>query len=296
MGSRLLYGLIIWPISRLPYPLLYAFSDFAFFMLYHVVGYRKKVVRANLRGAFPEWDDTRVKTIERRFYRHFADVVVEALKNFSVREKEVQARMIHENPEIINAFAQQDRSTVLCGGHQNNWELWGVSAGLAFDAHVLAIYKRLSNAFFDQKMRDSRGQFGLNLVATRDVSMEMKRLEQTPTCTVYGFDQSPANPQKAYWLNFLGRETACFYGPEKFAREHNSPVIFGHVYKVKRGHYRVRYEVLFERPAETEYGEITRAINRTLERDIRENPEYWLWTHRRWKHQRPEGVPLDERD
>ena len=294
MGSRILYYGVIIPISLLPHPLLYALSNFVYLVMYRLIGYRKEVVSANLRGAFPDRSADELNKIERKFYRHFCDLVLESLKNFTISERQASKRMHHINPEVINDYAAQGRSTILSGGHYNNWELWAVEAGTTLDPLIVGIYKRLSNAYFDKKMRDTRGRHGLKLIPTKEVAREMENLKGTITTSVYAIDQSPANPKRAYWMNFLGRETACFYGPEKYAQKDNSPVIFAHTRKVKRGYYEVEYEVVFDQPENTEYGEIIRTVNRMLEKDIREVPEYWLWTHRRWKHTRPEGNELDQ--
>lgn len=295
MGSALLYYLVIKPISLLPYPLLYLVSDLTRLIVYRAVGYRRKVVASNIAGAFPDLSPRERVAIERKFYKHFCDLIVESLKNFSITEKQARKRMVERNPEVINRYASQGISTVMCGGHFNNWELWAVEAGLSLDPLVVGIYKRLSNPFFDKKMKDSRSKFGLMMIPTKEVGKEMKRLKDTVKTTVYAIDQSPANPQKAYWMYFLGRETACYYGPEKYARDHRSPVLFARIHKVKRGHYEVEYEPVMDRPEDAEYGEVIHAVQRMLEKDVRKWPEYWLWTHKRWKHQRPENVVLDDR-
>lgn len=293
MGSRILYYGVIVPISLLPHPLLHGLSNFVFLIMYRVVGYRKQVVGDNLRGAFPEKSAEEIKAIERKFYRHFCDLILESLKNFTISEKQAKKRMIHRNPEIINNYAAQGRSSILVGGHYNNWELWAVEAGTTLDPLVVAIYKRLSNAYFDKKMRDSRGRHGLHLIPTKEVGLQLKALKDTVKTTVYAIDQSPANPRKAYWMTFMGRETACYYGPEKYAREGNAPVIYAHCYKMKRGYYEVEYEVLFDQPENAEYGEVIREAGRMLEKTIHKAPEFWLWSHRRWKHSRPTECDLD---
>ena len=169
MGSALLYYLVIKPISLLPYPLLYLVSDLTRLIVYRVVGYRRKVVASNIAGAFPDLSPRERVAIERKFYKHFCDLIVESLKNFSITEKQARKRMVERNPEVINRYASQGISTVMCGGHFNNWELWAVEAGLSLDPLVVGIYKRLSNPFFDKKMKDSRSKFGLMMIPTKEV-------------------------------------------------------------------------------------------------------------------------------
>ena len=285
--SSILYHLVIKPISLLPYPLLYGFSDFFFIVFYYLVGYRKKVVTSNLRRSFPEKSEAEIKQIRRKFYRHFCDIVFESLKNFSIKPQDAQARMKQVGAEIFDKYYKQGKSVILCGGHMGNWELWAVASPAHFKHELVAIYKRLSNAFFDDKMRESRGRFGLKMVPTREIGNYLKDNPNNLTVTVFGFDQSPSNPEKCVWVNFLNQETAALFGAEKYAQQYNSPIVFGHLRKIKRGYYEVEYTLVTEEPLKTEFGEITQKLHTILEADIRKNPEIWLWSHKRWKHKRP---------
>ncbi|NQX92676.1 MAG: lysophospholipid acyltransferase family protein [Flavobacteriales bacterium] len=157
----------------------------------------------------------------------------------------------------------------------------------------MAIYKKLNNAFFDDKMRKSRGKFGLEMIPTKEASAWMKGHMEHPKVVVYGTDQSPANPQKSFWTMWLNQETAMYYGIDNHARKYNMVVVFGSLRKVKRGHYKVVYSLVVENPEEHNSGEIVKKANGMLEQDIIQNPQYWLWTHKRWKHKRPDGVPLN---
>lgn len=285
--SAILYWLIIKPISLLPYPLLYGFSNFLFLILYRLIGYRKEVVRSNLKGCFPAKSDAEILDIEQKFYRHFCDLVVESLKNFSIREDEAARRMVHINPEIFKPFAEKGQSVFIAGGHYSNWELWAVTAAGCIPHKVIGIYKRLSNKYFDAKMQESRGKFGLGLIATRETGDYLRLNQGELNALVFAIDQSPSNPLKCLWINFLGRETAALFGTEKFGVMYNRPIIFGHMRKVKRGYYEVWYELICEKPAETSHGYLTQRLSHVLEQDILKAPEYWLWSHKRWKHKRP---------
>lgn len=286
MESKLLFYLIIKPISFLPYFLLYGVSDFFYFLLYYVIGYRKKVVMNNLKNSFPNKNEKERKHIARKFYRHFTDLIFESLKNFSISEKEALKRMKSINHEVVNKFYREGRSVILCGGHYGNWELWAMAAAGSLEHPVYGIYKELSNKFFDDKMHESRGRYGLFLLATKNVTRKLEEMKDEAIASVYGFDQSPGNPRKAFWMDFLNQDTPCSFGPEKFAVKYNSPVIYVHLEKIKRGYYQVTYEELFDQPADMGHGEIITKINKVLETDIRKNPNIWLWTHRRWKHKR----------
>lgn len=285
--SRLIFWLVIKPISLLPYGALYIFSDFFFLILFHLVGYRKKVVKANLRGCFPQKSEQEITQLAKKFYRHFCDLVLESLKNFSITHEQAQERMTQEGLEVFEKLYQEGRSVILTGGHYCNWELWAVSTPPHFKHRLMGIYKRLSNKYFDEKMRTSRGKFGLELVSTKETGDFFKENINDLTVSVFAIDQSPSNPKKAMWITFFGRETAALFGAEKYAKDYDYPVVYAHLSKKSRGNYHVRYELVTETPNATEYGEITHKLHEILESDIRKAPEYWLWSHKRWKHKRP---------
>lgn len=292
MGNKLLFYLVIMPISKLPYFLLYGFADLFFLVLYYVVPYRKKLVAKNIALCFPEKSEKEVKQIQRKFYRHFCDLVIESLKNFSISENQAMERMEAVNTEAMQKYAAEGRSVVLTGGHYTNWELWAMAAASHLDHTVVGIYKKLSNPFFDEKMRESRGKFGMKLVPTRELKERLPELQKEASAYVYAIDQSPGDPQKSYWTMFMGQETACPYGAEKYAKEFDNPVFYGRGRKTKRGHFTIEYILVADNPRELGYGEVLERCNALLEEDILHAPEFWLWTHKRWKHKRPENMEL----
>ena len=270
-----------------PYPILYGISNFFYYLIYYVVGYRKKVVFKNLKNSFPEKTDAELTVIMKKFFRHFCDLVVESVKNFSIQDKEASRRLVSVNLEVMNRYAEKGQSVILCGGHYANWELWAVAGPQQLKHQVVAIYKKLRNDYFDQKMRDSRGKFGLHLVRTLDTGEYFKSNHDKNIAMVFGFDQSPSNPKKCIWINFMGQETGALFGAEKYAKDYNLPIIYGEARKIKRGHYEMRYELITETPGDYAHGELTQILHTRLEKDIRKTPEYWLWSHKRWKHKRP---------
>jgi Kdo2-lipid IVA lauroyltransferase/acyltransferase len=286
MLSALLYYTIIYPLSLLPYFVLYRLSDLFYILLYHGIGYRKKVVRNNLHYAFPERTRSELRGIERRFYRHLCDLVVESLKNFSISASAVRERMTHQGYEAMDAYAAAGQRVIIAGGHFANWELWGVSAAPVLKHKVVGIYKPLSNRFFDKKMRESRGKFGLGLLSTKETADYFRKPASEPDAVVFAFDQSPSNPEKAVWVRFLGRDTAALYGTEKYASESQIPVFFGKISKLSRGHYTVEYQPVDMAPHLRPKGALTQQLHDMLESQIMEQPELWLWSHRKWKHRR----------
>ena len=287
MMSALLYWLVLKPISLLPFRALYILSDAFFWIFYYVVGYRKKVVRANLTRSFPEKSIEEIVSIEKDFYRHFCDLVLESLKNFSADASELSARYEHRNTEVLDRLHAEGRSAILAGGHYGNWEMWALSAPAHFKHKLMAIYKRLANRYFDEKMRSTRGKFGLELVSTKETGDWLIQNRNNLFVSVFAIDQSPSNPQKAYWITFLGQETACLFGAEKYAKEFNLAIVFGHLRKISRGKYAIDYELVTDDPQSFEHGKLTEKMSAMLEADIRLEPCYWHWTHKRWKHKRP---------
>jgi Kdo2-lipid IVA lauroyltransferase/acyltransferase len=294
MMSAILYYLFLKPLSLLPLRVLHGISDVLYLVLYRIFGYRKKVVRDNLKRSFPEKTDAELRVIERKFYSHFCDLVVESVKNFSISEADSQARVKAVNAEEIALLAREGKNIIVAGGHYNNWELWGVAAAKHFEHELVGVYKPLTNQFFDQKMRETRGRFGLSLVPMKDSAAYLTREHQRPVALVLAIDQSPSNPHKCYWTDFLGRDTAVLFGTELFAARHALPVIFGRMTKIRRGYYEISYEIITEDGSQLPYGELTQCVTRALEAQIRETPEFWLWTHKRWKHRLPEGRTLNE--
>jgi len=171
-------------------------------------------------------------------------------------------------------------------GHYGSWELIAVAYGLYTSAPFMAIYSPLKNKFMDKKMMESRSQFGLILVSKQDSREWFANNAQQPIGVIMGGDQSPTSSKKSFWMEFLNQDTAIMFGTEKFAKEYNIPVIYGHIEKVKRGHYTIDFHLVTADPSQEPHGEITRKHTRMLETSIRQEPRYWLWTHRRWKRKR----------
>ncbi len=287
--SRLLYYGILLPLSLLPFRVLYALSDVLFVFLYNITGYRKAVVLQNLRNSFPSMDESRLRRLAPAFYRHLADLVVESVKIFSISEQAVQHRFTCRNPEVMNALFDQGRSVILAGGHYNNWELFAVAIDRLIRHRTVAIYKPLKDVFLDGKMRQTRGKYGLRMIPIADVKAFFEHPGDRPTATIFAIDQSPSSSSRCHWMTFLNQETAVAFGAEKYARAYNQPVVFGRMAKLRRGHYELEFELAVPEPAACRPGEITETVTRMLEKDIVNDPVYWLWSHRRWKRKRQPG-------
>jgi KDO2-lipid IV(A) lauroyltransferase len=282
--SALLFYLVIIPISLLPFPVLYLVSDFTFIVLYYLFPYRKKIVFQNLRNSFPEKTDDEIKTIAKKFYLHFCDLIFESLKIFTAGKQSILKRVELVNTELLQEYYKHGKSVILATGHYGNWEWPAVTLPYHSSHTGTGIYQKLSNDFFDLQLRKTRARFGMKLMSTKEVASFFES-HKDDLCT-YGFinDQSPSDPKKGHWMNFLNQQTCMFLGVEKYAVKYNYPVIYGKITKVKRGYYRITYELIDDQPALSFPFKITEACARINEDLIRKAPQYWLWTHRRWKH------------
>ncbi len=291
--APVLYYLILKPLSLLPLSILYRISDLLYLILYRLAGFRKKVVFANLRNAFPDKPEKEIKAIAGKFYAHFCDLLIESVRMFSMPKEEVLRRCSLANMELIEQYAQKGKSLIVAAGHYNNWELAAVSFSIQSPHTIVGIYKPLANAFFDRKLQASRSRFGMELVSKKDIKPFFAGNTHRLTTTLFATDQSPANSFQAYWMRFLNQETGVLFGAEKYAREYNYPVIFGLIRKLRRGYYEMEFVLVEDEPGNSPHGTITQKHTQVLEACILEAPQYWLWTHKRWKKQRPEGVELN---
>lgn len=279
------YGVLI-PVSHLPFRVLYFLSDGLYVVIYKMVGYRKKVVLQNIANSFPEKTHEEHIRIVSAFYRHLCDLVVESIKIFTISDKQIKQRFKIVNPEFADRIFDRGQSIVLAGGHYNNWELFAVAIAAPIKHKAIALYKPLTSKFFDEKMRSSRGSYGLNMISIKTTREEFEKKDAL-RMFIFGVDQSPGNPRTCYWGDFLNQDTGMSFGAEKYAKEYNYPVLYGRIHKLKRGHYAFEFTEAIEESPKTDYGYITKRIHYLLEKDIVAQPEYWLWSHKRWKHKRP---------
>lgn len=269
-----------------PFRLIYIFSDFFFFMGYTLLGYRKKVVFGNLRRSFPARNEKEIKAIATRFYHHLFDLLVESLKSFSMSETSITKRFRVAPSPYLEEQYRRGRNVIVVSGHYNNWEWAGVAAGSQVIHRPVGFYKPLSNRFLDNYMLRSRGAGRVKLVSISRTAEVFRTDYGEPAILYMIADQSPSSPRLAYWVEFLGQDTAVLHGPEKYARVNNLPVVYAKTVKVKRGFYKVDFILIEDDPVATKTGEITAKFMKLLEESILEAPEYYLWSHRRWKLKR----------
>ncbi|MAX78782.1 MAG: hypothetical protein CL843_01225 [Crocinitomicaceae bacterium] len=281
-------------LSRLPFWVLYGFSDLCYVLIYKVFGYRKKVVEQNLRKAFPEKSDAEILAIMHEFYHHLFDMIVETVKGYSISEEELKKRMVFHNLELIEEYYAKGQSLLFMLGHYGNWEYAGISMNLNTQYHLNFVYKTLHNKPFDQLMKSIRGRLGAQLVPMESTFREIIRQRKTKTSiTALISDQTPSS-KRGYWMEFLHQNTPVFMGGERIAKGTGYPVIHCDARKVKRGHYEVTYSLITEDPKNEPHGMILETFNKRLEERIQKEPAYWLWSHRRWKHKMPENLPEEQ--
>ena len=276
-------------VSLLPFWALYIIADFLFIVIYYIISYRRKVVQENLRNAFPEKTEEERHTIERKYFKYLADLIVESIKMISASKKTIVKHVWPTNPEVIDNYFAEGKSIIGAVGHYCNWELAGSRFGFFTDNRRIIVYKPLTNDYFDKIFIKMRSRFGATLVAMKDTARAMVKYKNEISFSVLVADQTPVKHEAHYFTEFLNQPTAVFLGIEKLAKLTNSAVIFCDVQRVKRGYYTYTFVPLIENPKETAPYEITEAHVKYLESMIRREPQYWLWSHRRWKF-KPEDI------
>ncbi len=272
-------------LSLLPFRVLYIISDFLYFVIYTLAGYRKKVVYQNLKNSFPEKSDAEIDTIAKKFYHFFCDLILETIKTLTINERALRKHISFDDTSLFEKYAAQNQSVIIVMGHLGNWELGGARFAVEPHHRLYVIYHPLSNKYFNNLIVYMRTRLGNRLYAMSEVLRGMVRDRGELTATAFIADQTP-QPNGAYWTTFLNQDTPVFVGTEKIAQKFKYPVIYLSIKRPKRGKYVMECELLVEKPENTSENQISEMHTKRLEQDIIENPEIWLWTHRRWKHKR----------
>lgn len=286
---QLLLFLILYPIlyliSILPFRLLYLFSDFVFVLVYYVFGYRKKVVRDNLALALPHLTEKERRRIEKDSYRHLCDMFLEMIKTMTISVKDIERRFVFKNLEVYQDLEKKGKSVALMCAHYASYE-WVISINSRSNFIGYAIYKRINNKYFDDLVKKIRSRFKAELITTKQAVITIESNEAKGIKGLYGFasDQSPQVKRKTYWSNFMGIEVPVHTGAEMLAKRFDMTVVFLKVKKVKRGFYEAEFELLADNAITVPDYQITETFLRKVEDQIREAPEFYLWTHKRWKH------------
>ncbi|WP_339916497.1 lysophospholipid acyltransferase family protein [Yeosuana marina] len=276
---------LLWLISILPFRLLYVFSDVIYVLIYYVFGYRKRVVNDNLRLVFPDKTEDDLKRIRKKFYHHLCDMFLEMAKTMSISENELKKRFKIKNPEEFKRLESLNKSIILIFGHYASWE-WSIVIQNYINFKGLAVYKKLANPHFDKLVRTIRSKFNTALISTKETIGYINDLEKNNIKSITGFisDQSPKVTNDVYWHEFMGINVPCFTGAERLAKKLDFTTAYLKVTKVKRGYYEAEIITLAENSLEYKDYQLTDMFLHEVEKQIREAPEYYFWTHKRWKH------------
>ena len=276
---------ILWLISILPFRLFYLFSDFVYFLVYRVIGYRKKVVRENLLLTFPNLSDAERKNTEKKFYQHMCDMFLETIKTMSISAEEMDKRFQVTNIELVQDYAKKGKSVILVASHYASYE-WLLTINKKIGFQGVAIYKKVANAYFDKLVRKIRSKYGTELIETRKAIPTMAQNQRDGILSMYGLasDQSPKLDRIFHSMKFMGIEVPVHTGAEMLAKKYDLSVIMVKVKKIARGYYEATFLSIADNPNDYENFDITEKYLREVEQQILEAPEYYLWTHKRWKH------------
>lgn len=278
----------IFLIAHLPFSLLYIVSDFLYYIIL-AIGYRKNVVKANLRNSFPDKSEAEIHQLYKDYYSYLCDLIVETLKTITLTAEEAKKHCVFHNPEWLDKLYADKQSIIILMGHYGNWELAGPSFSLSSPYQLYVIYRPLSNPYFERLFVKMRTKFGTKITPVNNTLRDMVANRNQVTATAFIADQT-ATPENAYWTTFLNQDTAVFTGPEKLSKKFGYPIMYVSVNRVKRGYYEIYPELMFADPKNTPDNEICEAFSQRLEQEIIKNPVTWLWSHRRWKHRRPQTV------
>jgi len=287
MGAKLAYYIFVIPLSYLPLSVIYLFTDFFFLLIITLVPYRKKVIEQNLRRSFPTKSEKELRQLKRKYYRHFTDLLAEGIKNLTISKRSLEKRFKVKNPELMKALYEQKKGVLLVSGHYNNWEWLITSQNFLFPHQAMGIGMPLTSKFWDKKINARRQRFGMMVVNAKNFREVVAEQKDTPVAILVLSDQSPGDARKSYWMNFLNQETAVLFGAEQLAHDFGFAVVFFHTKKTKRGHYEMELSLITEQPQEMNWGEITERHTKKLEELIEVKPEFWVWSHKRWKREKP---------
>jgi Kdo2-lipid IVA lauroyltransferase/acyltransferase len=276
----------------MPLWMIYRVSDVFYFVIRYIVPYRKEVVLQNIKNSFPNKTEEERKQIAKKFYRYFANLFAESVKNLTISEKALRKRLKVKNPEIMTEIAKENRDVLVISSHYNNWEFFINGQPLLFDFQSIGIGMPLSNKFWDRKLNDRRERFGMKVVNAGNYKEVISTFQDKNTATLILNDQSPGKNENCYWTQFLGQETAFYFGAEIMANQMDAIVLSAVMQRVKRGYYEIELQLISNQPKQEEYGFITKTYVKQLEESINKAPEYWLWSHKRWKKGIPENLEL----
>lgn len=283
-------------LATLPLPVLYRLASVAAWLLRHIFRYRRKVVAANIKRAFPELDAHSRNKIVNDFYHNFVDTTLEIVAGYNMPMAELRKRMIIRNPEVLEHVSHAyQRSVIVMTLHQGNWEWMLYAANGSYPIDSAAVYKQLHDPGADRFSQESRSRFGTEPIEMREAGRNVIKHRRHPRFIFMVADQSPGKRERVHWTEFLNQPTAFFSGAAALARATGFPVVFASGQRRLRGHYEIELTLITDEPKAMEESAIIERYARLAEKAIRESPAEWLWSNRRWKHT-PQAVALANSD
>jgi len=281
-------------LSKLSWKSLYRFSDILRFFIFDVFHYRQKVILTNLKNSFPQLKEDTIQEIAKKYYQNFTDIILETIKLRNISKQDLLSRFESES-DILDHYYAENKNLVVVAGHLGNWEMLNLFGSLRFRYQMVVVYHQLANQTFDNWFKDVRTQFGTEMVPMKEAFAKAVTPREKPFLFILINDQSPA-PEKAYWTTFLNQDTGVFRGVELIARKLNAPVLYMGVMRnnFKRGFYKFYFKLITETPKQEPTNSILQKQISFLEEDIIRQPDNWLWSHKRWKHKRPQVLQRDQ--
>ena len=280
-------------VAKLPFICIYLLSDIFYLIIYYLVGYRKKVVLQNLKNSYPNKNPDELKKLTKRYFRHFSDITLETIKMYGMNKADFDRRMQIKNADLVNQYFEKGQSVVILSMHYNNWE-WGSSFSGKLKHKCLGVFKPLHNSSFNSYLNNVRGKHGLEMVSNSEILRRIIKAKKEKELILIWLagDQTPPYYHKT-WYKFLNQETLFYLGTANIPHKFNYPVFFQNTIKTDRGMYQTEFELLFENPSEFNVSDIIKKYIEKMEEVLKNSPECYLWSHKRWKHIRPEGIPLN---
>ena len=273
-------------LARLPLPVLYFIADTIFVLAFYLLRFQRKLVEDNLRSAFPDYPPATIRRIATGSYRNTVHMLFESIKGGAITTDDLARRVELENPELIDALLERHRTVVTVAAHHGNWEWLQLACSAQLSVPLAALYKSLNHPGIDIPLQESRSRFGSLLIESKNALPELARFARQPGVIALVADQGPRPDEEKYWATFLGRETAFYPGPEKLARMLKAPLVFVHMQRLRRGYYRIRFELLMEPPCHQPRGALMDSYIRAVEKQVLEAPQDWVWMYKRWKYRR----------
>jgi Kdo2-lipid IVA lauroyltransferase/acyltransferase len=287
MLGYLSFRLLLFIFRWIPFSVIYLMSNGLRPLLQYVFKYRRNVVRSQMRSCFPDWSKEQLAAAETAFYKNLTDVLLEGIKGISVPAAQINARVRYEQAHLISDYLKKGQSVIMTGSHHCNWEWAAITVAAHVEGEVVGVYKRLSNPYIERFVKKQRAAMGMTLLEMKSTLQAIELRSTTAAAYVLMADQWPSNPNRAHWVTFMGRETACLPGVDFICRDHGYPVIYYEMRRTGRGYYTITFSELVSAgqtwPRE---GSITKINQARIEQQVMADPHNWLWSHKRWKRER----------